>query len=303
MSKRILKTLSLCLIMLCFITSPFILTACKKSADERTIKLYDIDSKQVLSMKLSTYLEGVVAAEIGENSPQEALKAQAVLARTFTLNFLANNKSKYDGADISNDITEAQAYRKTSSENIKKAVKATKGQVVKYDGEYIAAYFFSNSGGQTANAKEGLSISSDNPPYLKSVKSPETSENSKNYSFKATISKTQILNALRTMGQTVSSVSTFEMGEKGESGRCLTFIVGGKSINANTFRLTVGSTLLKSTLIDKITMESSSVTFEGRGYGHGTGLSQEGAIVLAKEGKNFKEIINFYFTGVQIVKE
>ncbi len=267
---------------------------------DKMINLYNTQTKAIEKISLENYIEGVVAGEIENNAPIEALKAQAVLARTFALRFMENSTSKYEGADISSDITEAQAYNPEAiNDAIRQAVKATKGQTVKYDNQYINAYFHANSGGKTALAKEGLSLSDDEPAYIKSVSSPED-ENTNNFSWTATISKDNILSALREMGISVSSVSSFTVGEKGDSGRAITFIVGGKQVNANTFRIKVGSTKLKSTLISDISLSSSSVTFTGKGYGHGVGLSQEGAKILASQGKNYKEIISFYFNGVTI---
>jgi len=284
------------------LTMTVVFCSCKNSKVPQTIKLYNTETNQIETLDFDKYLEGVVYAEIGATTPFEAIKAQAVLARTFVLDFIKNSKSKYEGADISNDISEALAYKQNTSTDVKNAVKKTKDQVVKYNGELIKAYFFANSGGITASPKEGLSLVSENYPYLKSVKSPETAENSKSFNFTTTITKNQVLNALRTMGISVASVTSFEKGEIGESGRCISFMIGGKEVNANTFRLTIGSTLLKSTLIDTITINGNNITITGKGYGHGVGLSQEGAIVLANNQKTYKEIIDYYFENVEIVK-
>lgn len=302
MKKFSVFSLFLSLLILVICMPLIVLTGCNKTDEPSKITVYDIASNKVTKMDFNHYIEGVVNAEIGETAPLEALKAQAVLARTFTLDFLKHHKSKYVGADISNDITEAQAYKETSSAIIKQAVKETKGETVKYNGEYISAYFFSNSGGKTALATEGANYLSENPEYIKSVDSPENDQNSQNYTWTASISKSKVLNALRDMGISLASISSFKKGEISQSGRAKTFIIGGKEVDANTFRLAVGSTTLKSTLIDKITVSTSTVSFEGRGYGHGIGLSQEGAVVLANQGKNYKEIISYYFNNIQITK-
>jgi len=91
--------------------------------NQPTLKFYDINTKEITEMELEEYLKGVLAGEIYNSWPIEALKAQAILARTFTLNYLQNNKSKYSGADISNDINEAQAYDASKiNENIVKTL-------------------------------------------------------------------------------------------------------------------------------------------------------------------------------------
>lgn len=276
--------------------------SCSNKNIPKTINVYLTEIKQTKNLDFEDYISGVVEAEIGEDAPEEAIKAQAVLARTFALNFIKNGKSKYENADISNDITEAQAYKTNNSSKIKKAVKETKDIVLKCNKEYINPLFFANSGGVTATANEGLGLSDEKYSYIKSVKSPELESNSNSFSWVCTLSKNQILNATRNMGVNLANVSTFKKGEIGESGRCKTFIIGGKEIDANTFRIQIGSTILKSTLVDTISVSPSLVTISGKGYGHGVGLSQEGAIILAKEGKNYKDILNFYFKNISIEK-
>ena len=288
-------------ICLVFILVLVPLAGCKDQ--EKMINVYDIQTKTIIQTDIESYVEAVVAGEISNEAPMESLKAQAVLARTFTINFLENNKSKYEGADISTDISEAQAYNKEKvNDRIKQAVRETKGEYIEHNGQPIVAYFHSNSGGKTTLPKEGFN-SQANYDYIKSVESVETKENSKNYSWTYKFTKTQILDALRNMGQSIASLSSFKKGEVGESGRCLTFIIGGKEVSATTFRQQIGSTKLKSTLIDTISIDDYGVTFTGRGYGHGVGLSQEGAIVLAEQGKNYKDIISFYFKDINIIKD
>ena len=235
-SLKQLKYLSLTFIFLTLVfVSSFIFVSCDKDSETK-IKLYNTQTESIEKIDIESYLEGVVAGEINNDAPIEALKAQAVMARTFTYKFLESSTSKYEGADISTDITEAQAYAKDKiNDKIKKAVKETSGQTVKYEGEYINAYFHSNSGGKTALLKDGFSLSSENLPYLKSVKTGETNSNSNNYSWSYTFSKDEILNALRNMGASVSNVSSFKKGEVSESGRCLTLIIGGKEISAANF--------------------------------------------------------------------
>lgn len=279
----------------------FPLVGCKE--EKQMINVYDTQSQAIIKTDIESYVEAVVAGEISNQAPMESLKAQAVLARTFTMNFLENNKSKYEGADISTDISEAQAYNKENvNDRIKQAVKETKGEYITYDNQSIIAYFHSNSGGKTTLPKEGFNNQT-NYAYLKSVDSVENENNSTNFSWTYKFTKTQILNALRDMGQSVASVSSFEKGEIGDSGRCITFIVGGKEISATTFREQIGSTKLKSTFIESIDVDDYSVTFKGKGYGHGVGLSQEGAIILANQGKTYKDIINFYFTDINFKKD
>lgn len=267
-----------------------------------TLNVYDTSTKSIKQMDLEEYLLGVVAGEMYNSWNIEALKAQAVLARTYTLFFLQNYTSKYDGADISNDVTEAQAYDKSRiNDRVKQAVEETRGQILVSDGELIEAWFHSNAGGVTTTAKNGLNYLEDES-YTKTQKSVETAENSQNFNWNTTISKSDCLNVLREMGVSVNSLSTFTIGDTDESGRVKTFKIGGSTIDANTFRIKVGSTKMKSTKITNLVVSSKSVYLEGVGYGHGVGLSQWGAKILADEGKTYDEILSFYFNNTTLAK-
>lgn len=295
--NRILTLLLLPIIILPI----FLFASCQKKTRTMNINLFDTKSQMFQQINLEKYLEGVIAGEINNNAPIEALKAQAVLARTFTLKFLRDDSSKYEGADISTDINEAQAYNEDYiNDNIRRAVKETKDIVVYYDNDYINAWFHSNSGGHTTTATDGLGYSLEEPKYIKPIKTNENTNNSKNFKWYYSFTKSEILTTLRDLGISISSLSTFKIGEKDSSGRAKTFIVGGKEISANKFRLSIGSTKLKSTLIDSISVNENTITFSGRGYGHGVGLSQEYAITLANEGKTYKEIIFYFFNDVKI---
>lgn len=283
-----------------FLFSAPIFCACARN---NTIKMYNIESKSIESLNFEDYIAGVVAGEMYNEWPEEALKAQCILARTFAVDFLQNKKSKYSGADISNDISEAQAYNKENiNDKIKKAVSETSSLVIKYNDEYINAWFHSNSGGMTETANVGLNYTEENPAYIKNVKSPENNTNSENFSWSYSFSKSEILKALSSMGISVSNINNIKLGEKSSTGRSLNLLIGDKSVNANTFRLAIGSTKLKSTLIDSITINNDNIEFKGFGYGHGVGLSQWGAKILAEQGKDFNYIINYYFNNVKIVK-
>jgi len=297
---KILKIYSIVFSLILILTPLLFFISCKKdNVETKKIKLYNTTTKNVETLNLENYIEGVVAGEIQNNAPLETLKAQAVLARSFTMYFLNNNKSKYDNADISTDITEAQAYNKENiNDNIKKAVKETKGIVLTSNNEYINTWFHSNSGGETTTAKIGLGLLDEEPNYLKQIKTTENDSNTNNYSWKATFTKSEVLNTLRTLGINVATISSFNKGDLSSDGRCLNFNIGGKIVNANSFRLNIGSTKMKSTLIENITVTDNSVTFTGKGYGHGVGLSQEYSIVLAKQGLNYKEIIETFYKNI-----
>lgn len=271
--------------------------------EEPVLSVYVVEDKKIENMPLETYLEGVVAGEMYTSWPLEALKAQAILARTYTLHFVKNKgNSKYEGADISTDISEAQAYNKAGiNDRVKQAVRETRGVVLANDGEFIESWFHSNSGGKTASVKEGLS-GNETPEFVKIATSPETERNAQNTTWSATFAKTEILNALRKLNISVPSVSSVSVKTRGESGRALTLNIGGKTVDAPALRLALGSTKMKSTYLTNIETTSASVIMQGKGYGHGVGLSQWGAKILAEEGKTAKQIVQHYYQNIDVVK-
>ena len=293
------KYLSIIIVLFIIFITPMMFSGCSSTK----INFYNTETKTIESLDLEDYIAGVVAGEMYNNWPVESLKAQCILARTFTMDFIKNKNSKYEGADISNDITEAQAYNSQNiNDKIKQAVNETKGLVIKSNNDYINAWFHSNSGGITELSSIGLNYTEKDPLYIKSVKSPEDSNNSQNFNWEYTFNKADILRALSNMGITVNTISGFKIGEKSNSGRVINFSVDNKEINANTFRLAVGNTKLKSTLIKSITETTDTITFKGLGYGHGVGLSQWGAKILAEQGKDYNYILNYYFDNIEIVK-
>lgn len=289
-SMKLLKSIFFVIFALVLSLSPLLIEGC---SSKKTIKLYDISTNQIETLSLEDYVAGVTAAEINESFSSEAIAAQSIIARTFAMWFITNSKSKYEGADISNDITEAQAYTKTIPDKIKEICKDTKGKVLKIDGEYFLPYYCSNCGGKTSLAQSVFE--GNNTNYTSSVESFETAQNSKNYQWQATIEKSTILQAMSSLGKSLASVSSFEKGEVDSSGRCLTLKIGGTEVNANNFRLAVGSTLMKSCLLTDIEIQSSSVTISGVGYGHGVGLSQWGANIMAINNKTHKTILSHFY--------
>lgn len=143
---------------------------------EPVLNVYEIQTHSVKEMKLEDYVAGVVAGEMENYWPVEALAAQAILARTYVLEFITDKGgSKYTDADISTDFEEAQAWNpKNINDRIKKAVEMTRGEVAAYKGNYIKAWFHSHAGGITATAKEGLNFKEAEPPYIKVTKSPDS---------------------------------------------------------------------------------------------------------------------------------
>ena len=269
-----------------------------------TLSVYVKDTQKIEDMPLEKYLEGVLAGEMKNDWPLEALKAQAILARTFVLKFLEEKQSKYPGADISTDIEEAQAYNAEHvNDRIRQAVSETRGLVLSADGELPFSWFHAHSGGLTAGAKEGLEYEKAEPAYVwivpgrESDKAPEDTAR-----WTATFSAADTLRAATKVGASGSALSSIQIGERGESGRVTTLIVNGASVPAGSFRIALGSTEMKSTLLEDVSFEGGKVTFKGKGYGHGVGMSQWGAYGMAEEGQQAEQIVTYYFSGVQVVR-
>lgn len=269
-----------------------------------TIIVYDVAERDYKRLNIEDYVMGVLAGEMRNDWPMEALKAQAILARTFVLKFISEKQSKYDGADISTDISEAQAYAPDQiNERIEKAVSETRGQVLSAGGELPYAWFHAHSGGKTELPVEGLDYDQENPSYLRVVESPDSDSaptTVKNWS--ATFTANQVARAAKEAGVDVgSTVTSIEAGKKSESGRTIYFLINGRQVSAPALRLQLDSTVLKSTLISSVELKDGRVTFTGSGYGHGVGMSQWGAYALALDGRTAEEIISWYYSGVGVV--
>ena len=269
------------------------------------LRVYQVDEEESREMDVESYLRGVLAGEMKNDWPMEALKAQAILARTFVLKFCTEKESKYQGADISTDIEEAQAYDATGiNDRIEQAVRETGGQVLAYRGDFPYAWFHAHSGGQTALAKEGLSYEKQEPGYIHSVAGRDSDQAPGDVKqWQASFSDEEVVKGAKKAGwQGEGPLRTIALGEKGESGRALTLLINGEKVSAAELRLALGGAKMKSTLLDSVKEADGAVTITGRGYGHGVGMPQWGAFALAQEGKTAQEIVTYYFQNVTVEK-
>ncbi|HWQ61161.1 MAG TPA: SpoIID/LytB domain-containing protein [Negativicutes bacterium] len=272
---------------------------------EPTITVYMHETGEKKSMKMEEYIAGVVAGEMKPDWPVAALAAQAIVARTFTLEEIETKGGvPARGTQASTDIKEFQAYSaKDVNDNVKKAVDMTRGMVATYQGKPIRTWFHASAGGITATVKEGLNFKEAEPPYVQSVQSPDDLAPADVQNWTASFSKQEVMAALDKMGQKVTMIDSVEIGQKGPSGRA-TSLVFNKTVqvSAPDFRVGIGSTVLKSMLLDSVSVEGDKVTFSGKGYGHGVGMSQWGANKMAAEGKKPEEIVGYYFKGITVEK-
>ena len=247
-------------------------------------------------VELEDYLKGVVPKELSAEYPLESLKAQAICSRSFALKNI-NKLSKY-GYNL-DDTTRCQVYKGKSAEEKRssQAVDETRGLVAKYNNQIADTIFGASSGGRTANVVEVWGGKPVN--YLSSFEDPY----SKEYKWEYKLTKNDIKNKLNKSNINIGEFVNFNITDKDSSGRNKTIEIVGtlktEKMSSNKFRSIFGNTKLKSTLF-KINTLNDQVVFSGSGYGHGVGMSQYGAVNMAKKGKNYKEIIAFYFPGVTL---
>ena len=233
---------------------------------------------------IEDYLRGVLPGEVPASFPYEVLKAQAILARTYTLSRLGSNPD-YDLCDTSR----CQVYlgADAEAERYDRAVRDTVGRVLAYDGKPISAVYHADSGGRTAAAAEvwGSSI-----PYLQSRDDPWSLDRR----WRVTVSPAQVRQVLAEMGHSVAPVSGLQVVERGSSGRIIAMRVttaeGGLRLGVPEVGRFLRSLGLPSTLASL-----SGWTFSGRGSGHGVGMSQWGARGFAAHGWNYREILAYYY--------
>ena len=112
----------------------------------------------------------------------------------------------------------------------------------------------------------------------------------------------QVIAAAKDAGTAIDRVDSISVGQRGESGRAKTLLISGKEVSAPAFRVAIGSTKMRSCLLESLKVEDGRVKMSGKGYGHGVGMSQWGAYAMAKQGFSYEDILKFYFTGIEISK-
>lgn len=248
------------------------------------------------------YVVGVLAGEMPVSFELEALKAQAVAARTYVMKKMeANYKENYDVVDtVENQVYVSETELKekwkdeyqTKINKIKQAVLQTKGEYLTYDGEVIEALFFSTSVGKTENSEE---IFSKKLPYLRSVDSSWDEEVSPVFNDSFEFNLQEFYDRLNI---DYNESLDFEITETTSTGR-----VKEVNINGNKFTGSKIFSLLdiRSTFFD-INQVGNNIIVSTKGYGHGVGMSQYGALAMAKKGYNYQEILSYYYQGTKLAK-
>lgn len=261
--------------------------------NEITVTIYRNNGK-IINLELEEYVLGVVGAEMPASFNIEALKAQAILARTYALKSIKNGKKLTDTVSTQayKDNSELQKLWKNDYtkyyEKIKKAVNETKGKVILYNNEYIDAVYHSTSNGKTENSKN---VWKNSLPYLVSVDS-SWDKNVKSYKKETIFEINEFCNILKL---DVEETITYEIIHN-ETGRVRQITINNKTFSGTEFR-----NLLKLRSTDfEIEINDEKVKVTTYGYGHGVGMSQYGANEMAKQGYSYIQILKHYYTGVVI---
>ena len=285
--------------------------------ETNNIKVYLSDKNEIIDMGLEEYIKGVVCAEMPASYELEALKAQAVAARTYAINKMIEHKQNKDNmhpqADVCDDSTHCQAYIPSNErienwnssgldglqlwDKIEEAVISTNGQIITYDSQPIKAFFHANSGGKTEDVE--LVWGGGEIPYLKSVATSGETGYSQ-YSSSVSVTKEELNNIMKEKYEIFkidySKEDAIKIKEVSESQRVQSIKIGNIELSGVDVRKIFG---LKSTIFEVKVLENS-VEFSVIGYGHGVGMSQTGANELAKNGNNYEQILHHYYTNVDI---
>jgi len=252
----------------------------------------------VNELPLEFYVAGLINQEISSKWPIEVVKAQAVIARTYAM----YRKQKRVTGDYHVEATVAdQVYAGSMTEDERSlyAVKETIGEVLTYNGELALTVYHSNSGGMTEDAKN---IWGNDYPYLKQVKS-SFDKDSPHFSWILNMSPQSVEAALKNAGYSISGIQNIIPIYTTNSGRVIKVMMhyaGGKlEMSGEDLRKAVGYDKLKSTMFT-VEIVISSFVFNGKGYGHGVGLSQWGAKGMAEKGYTYTEILEHFYPGTRI---
>lgn len=268
------------------------------------VAVYRAETKEIQELPLETYVTGVVAAEMPADFELEALKAQALAARTFVVNQMMtkNGAGLPKGADVTDTVAH-QVYHNTDElkkiwgadyewkiKKISKAVDDTKGQILTYEGKPITPSFFSTSNGYTENSE---AYWKSELPYLKSVPSEWDKESPKFHNSTA-ISVSDFEKKLGVIVSDGKNIGTITKRTPGK--RVATVSFGGKKLTGKEIR----EALDLSSSDFSWERKGTNIIISTKGYGHGVGMSQYGANGMAHEGRKYEEIVKYYYKGVDI---
>ena len=283
----------------------------KNIKNEINIPIYFHKTNETHTLNIEEYLIGVVPAEMPPTFDIEALKAQAVAARTFIINKSGTTDNAHKDAVVCTDSAHCKAYiteeeakerwgiewEKTYKNKIKKAISETCGEIVTYDDQPISAVFHSTSSGMTENSED---VWQEALPYLRSVVS-EGEEESPRYTSNVKVTLEEFKSKLQKEFDDLILDENYD-GWIGnitfnESGSVKDIVIGNKKIKGTDIRkiFSLRSTNFKINIDD-------AVSFDVIGNGHGVGMSQYGANHAAKNGYTYDKILKKYYSGTEIKK-
>jgi stage II sporulation protein D len=254
----------------------------------------------VNELPLEEYLVGVLRGEASETWPAEALRAQAIVARTYAAHhrLLGPGRAFHIVASTANQMF---AGRVPTSSPLWAAVQETAGQILKLDGALFPAFYHTESGGHTEDPRSVFAAR--NMPALQAVVCPFSAPGSPHFYWNLELSLSDLSEVVRRHGADVGRVTTVTVAERTASQRAVAVTLkgtrGAVRIRGHDFRRMIGYDTLKSTLFTVVT-DSSTVRFSGRGYGHGVGLCQAGARGMAEQGYSARQILTFYYPGTAL---
>lgn len=264
------------------------------------VRVKRVNDNRIDTIPLEQYLVGVLSGEMPVSYEIEALKAQAVAARTYTLKKMETNKNNvFDLVDNTNDqvYLDDDKIRNNWGQNyekyikkIKQAVNETSGEYLTYDGKIIKAFFFSTSSGKTENCKD---VFGENLPYLVSVSSI-WDEKSPSYLDKKIYTKEEFYQKLNLPFNDNLDIEI----KRNETNSINTITINNNEMKGTDFRYELD---LKSTNID-INEVDNKIEIISKGFGHGVGLSQYGAQEMALKGYKYDEILKYYYQGTEFKK-
>lgn len=273
-----------------------------KYVSNSIIRVKRISSGDIEEIPFEEYIVGVLAGEMPIYFEKEAFKAQAVAARSYALKRMEYNvDSEYDVVDsIMNQVYLDNSYLKSAwgekyIENINKlreAVNETSLEYLDYNGEVIDAMFFSTSNGFTEDA---ITVFNIDLPYLQSVKSSWDENTSTAFKSVTSINVNEFYNKL---DMEYSDFFDFKVLKRSSTNRIITLSINGKEFSGRSLYDKLG---LRSTDFS-LKKDGNNIIINTTGYGHGVGMSQYGALGMAKEGYNYREILEYYYIGTSIKK-
>ena len=286
------------------------------SAEEPTIQVYNAGAEQIVPMKLEEYVVGAVAAEMPASYDIEALKAQAVAARTLAAYKWRGRGgtgcSNHPGADICTEYTHCQAWVDDAGmrekwgnsydkwkQKIIEAVAATRGMILTYHDQPIQVFYYATSNGKTEDC---AAVFAQDLPYYGVVESPGE-ESAPKYDETVTFTRTEVANKINDLYPTAklnkkNLENQIKIVSHTDSGRVAEVRVGDTTISGSAFRQAFG---LNSTDFD-LSYQGGNVHIRTLGYGHGVGMSQVGANAMAQKGAGVSEILSHYYLGTTLYR-